>query len=95
MTQQTILSRLRWAQDVYKKYDIRTSYLTGSYASSESTETSDVDIYIPDVHFSDLYVYMNCKFDLEKVVWKPVDLITDDNLKAAIKPYILKNSILI
>jgi len=38
---------------------------------------------------------MNLKFELEKKLWKSVDLIMDNNLKPWIKEYILKDLVLI
>ena len=38
---------------------------------------------------------MNLKFELEKELWKKVDLIMDNNLKSWVKEILLKDLVLI
>jgi len=91
----SILSRLKNAKKIYKKYNIDSIYLAGSYSRGEETKDSDIDLYLKTKIFLDIYKYMNLKFDLEKELWKKVDLIMDDNMKSGVKDYILKDLVLI
>jgi len=91
----TMLSRLKNATNIYKKYNIDSIFLVWSYSRWEETENSDIDLYLKTKSFLDIYKYMNLKFDLEKELWKKVDLIMDDNLKSGVKDYLLKDLVLI
>lgn len=93
--EKTILTKLKEAVNIYEKYNIKNIYLAGSYARWEETSKSDVDLYLKTKEFLDIYKYMNLKFELEKKLWKKVDLIMDNNLKSGIKKYILNDLILI
>jgi uncharacterized protein len=89
----SILTRLIEANTLYEKHHIPKAFLVGSFSRGEETDTSDVDIYIPDIQFHDLYTYMNCKFDFESLLGKTVDIITDDNMRTDIRSYLLSSSI--
>jgi len=91
----TILSKLKKATKIYKKYNIDNIYLVGSYSRWEETNESDVDLYLKTKEFLDIYKYMNLKFELEKELWKKVDLIMDNNLKSWVREILLKDLILI
>ena len=91
----TILSKLKKATKIYKKYNIDNIYLVGSYSRWEETKDSDIDLYLKTKEFLDIYKYMNLKFELEKELWKKVDLIMDNNLKSWVKEILLKDLVLI
>jgi predicted nucleotidyltransferase len=91
----TILSKLKKATKIYKKYNIDNIYLVGSYSRWEENENSDVDLYLKTKEFLDIYKYMNLKFELEIELWKKVDLIMDNNLKSWVKEILLKDLVLI
>ena len=91
----TILSKLKKANKIYKKYNIDNIYLIWSYSRWDENDDSDIDLYLKTKEFLDIYKYMNLKFELEEKLWKKVDLIMDNNLKSWIKDYLLKDLILI
>lgn len=91
----TILTKLKKATKIYKKYNIDNIYLVGSYSRWEETKDSDVDLYLKTNEFLDIYKYMNLKFELEKELWTKVDLIMDNNLKSWVKEILLKDLVLI
>lgn len=91
----TILTKLKKATKIYKKYNIDNIYLVGSYSRWEENKDSDVDLYLKTKKFLDIYKYMNLKFELEKELWKKVDLIMDNNLKSWVKEILLKDLVLI
>jgi len=95
MTKTEILEKLKKSINIYNKYDINKIYLVGSYARWEEKDSSDIDLYLKPKKFLDIYKYMNLKFELEKKLWKNVDLILDNNLRPWIKKYILKDLVLI
>ena len=64
---------------IAKAYEIDKIYLFGSYARSEATEESDIDMY---VEFSKPLGLRYCSFvsDIEESLGKCVDIITKDAL---------------
>ena len=64
---------------IAEAYDIDKIYLFGSYARSEATEESDIDMY---VEFSKPLGLRYCSFvsDIEESLDKCVDIITKDGL---------------
>lgn len=64
---------------IAEAYDIDKIYLFGSYARSEATEESDIDMY---VEFSKPLGLHYCGFvsDIEECLGKCVDIITKDAL---------------
>ncbi len=66
-------------QTIAEAYDIDRIYLFGSYARSEATEESDIDMY---VEFSKPLGLRYCSFvsDIKESLGKCVDIITKDAL---------------
>ena len=73
---------------IAEAYDIDKIYLFGSYARSEATEESDIDLY---VEFSKPLGLRYCSFvwDIEECLGKCIDIITKDGLY---NPATLQNS---
>ena len=74
------------------EYGVERMGLFGSYASNEQTESSDIDIL---VEFQPKAVtfdhYMDLKFFLEDTFESTVDLVIHEDIKPALRPYILEH----
>lgn len=70
-------------------YGVERIGLFGSYASNQQTGNSDMDIL---VEFKETPLtfdrYMELKFFLEDTFELPVDLVINDDVKPALRPYI-------
>jgi len=74
---------------------VRKAYLFGSYARAEENSESDIDILIELEENVDLFQFINIKLELEKLINKPVDLVSSNGISPRLKPYIDKDKILI
>lgn len=74
---------------------VRKAYLFGSYARAEENTESDIDILIELEENVDLFQFINIKLELEKLINKPVDLVSSNGISPRLKPYIDKDKILI
>jgi len=72
------------------------AYVFGSVARNEATNSSDIDILV-DLDYSKRIglLFVQMKFDLEKILRKPVDLISSNALSKYIKPIVEKEKKLI
>ncbi|MBE3570382.1 MAG: nucleotidyltransferase family protein [Bacillales bacterium] len=75
-----------------QKYGVKRIGLFGSYSRGEQKDSSDIDVL---VEFTDDAMtfdnYMNLKFNLEDRFQKSIDLVILDDIKPALKPYILES----
>ena len=61
---------------VCEKYNVKELFLFGSYARGEATEDSDVDFRLISGRDIDLFKMVGLRLDLEEVLEKEVDLIS-------------------
>ena len=89
---------------VCEKYDVERAYLFGSYSRNEADEESDVDIRIDtkkdNPKLSSLLKVCSLEYDLEKLLHKKVQVITqlpapDDKLNSIFRENILRDEVLI
>ncbi|MDR2145439.1 MAG: nucleotidyltransferase domain-containing protein [Tannerella sp.] len=76
---QSIVNKL---QDFFPAYPIEKAWVFGSYARSEETRKSDIDILVrfdKDVRIS-LFDYAGIALDLEDLLHKKVDLVEEGQL---------------
>lgn len=59
------------------KYGVKAVYLFGSRSRNEATDESDYDIFITKGQIRNLFQLAGFRLDLEKVLSKPVDIVTD------------------
>ena len=64
---------------VCEKYNVKELFLFGSYARGEATEDSDVDFRLISGRDIDLFKMVGLRLDLEEVLEKEVDLISEDS----------------
>ena len=74
---------------------VRKAYIFGSYARADENNESDIDILIELEENVDLFQFINIKLELEKLINKPVDLVSSNGISPRLKPYIDKDKILI
>ena len=79
------------AQSVIARYPVKKAGIFGSYARSEMTESSDIDIAIEPDPTMDYYLFYDLKEDLEKTLGKKVDLLTYRSLKPSFLEIIKKD----
>lgn len=68
--------------------NIKSLYVFGSYARSENTDKSDIDLLVNYDQPVSLLVHANIQNTLQDFFDKPVDLVIETNLKPSLKPYI-------
>ena len=76
------LARLR------NRYHIKTLSLFGSVARDEATADSDVDILVEFEGHVGLRGFMDCRFDLEHLLGRKVDLVMASAVKPSRRPHI-------
>ncbi len=66
-------------KDTFKKFDINRAYIFGSYARSEATKKSDIDIIILGGNFSNFKDFLNFTNEIVLKLKKEVDVIREEN----------------
>ena len=81
---------------ICEKYNVRALFLFGSYARGEATEESDVDFHLVSDRDIDLFKMIGLRLDLEEVLKKEVDLISQISEDSKIfKKYYERDAVLI
>ena len=81
--------------DFLRTQPIFKAYVFGSYSRSEEKADSDIDILLELEDHVDLYQFILIKIELERLLKKKVDLVSNNGLSPRLKPYIDKEKILI
>ena len=75
---------------------VKKAYLFGSCARNEALQNSDIDLLVELDFSSHIGLgFIQMKFDLEDLLHRKVDLVSEDGLSKYIKPYVDKDKILI
>lgn len=92
ITKKKILAILKQNRErLYKKYNVISMALFGSFARDEANNNSDIDILVDiEPSFENLY---NLKGELEDIFETKVDLVTKNALRSFIKQEIDKDII--
>jgi predicted nucleotidyltransferase len=73
----------------FKTQPVLKVFLFGSYARNEATETSDIDLLVELDYSQPVGLeFVQMQLDLQKLLSKKVDLITERGLSKHIRPYI-------
>ena len=83
-------------QNFFAAKPVKKAYLFGSYARNEADKNSDIDLLVEldySKHIGLGFVQMH--LDLEEMLRRKVDLVSDDSLSKYIRPYVDKEKILI
>ena len=83
------------AVPILKAAGARKAALFGSYARGEETPESDIDILADLPHDMSLFDVVGVKLDLEEVLGQKVDLVQYDAIKPRLRPYIMKDELVI
>ena len=75
---------------------VKKAYVFGSYSRGEADENSDIDILVELDHTKPIGMkFFSYKDELEQILQKKVDLVSDEGLSKYVKPFIDKNKVLI
>jgi uncharacterized protein len=82
-------NQLHIIKNFFKDKPVIKAYLFGSYVRGEATDESDIDILV-DLDYSKRigWDFINMKLDLEELLQKKIDLVSEKGLSKYIKPYI-------
>ncbi len=81
--------------ELFKKYNIKSLGVFGSYARGEEMPESDVDILVEFSLIPDLFEYMEIERNMEDILSKKVDLIEKNSIKKGLEKYILNEVVMI
>ena len=86
-----VLELLRQAEPVLKKrYGVAKIGIFGSFVRGEERMESDVDVLVSFRKGQKTFEnYMECKFFLENLFQRKVDLVLKNTIKSRLRPYIL------
>ncbi|MFA4876392.1 MAG: nucleotidyltransferase family protein [Methanoregula sp.] len=86
-----VLSLLRQHEpELKKRFGVATIGIFGSFIRGEARPESDVDVLVTFRKGQETFDnYMDCKFYLEDLFGRNVDLIMKGAIKKRLKPYIL------
>lgn len=80
---------IRQLQNYFKTQPVVKAYLFGSYVRGEATEESDVDLLVELDYSQRIGLhYVQMILDLEELLHKKVDLVSEGGLSKYIRPYI-------
>ena len=89
----TLISKIR---NYFKDKPILKAYIFGSYSRTEADGNSDIDILVElDYSHPIGLEFIGMQLDLEELLHRKVDLLTDKAISKYIKPYIEKDKVLI
>jgi len=76
--------------EIKKRFGVATIGLFGSFVRGEERSDSDVDVLVMFKRGQETFDhYMDCKFYLEDLFQRKVDLVMKKSIKKRLKPYIL------
>ena len=83
-------------QQYFTGRPVKKAYLFGSYARNEADAQSDIDIMVELDYSAHIGLgFIQMKFDLEDLLHRKVDLVSEDGLSKYVRPYVEKDKILI
>jgi len=73
----------------FETQPVLKAFLFGSYARNEATEASDIDLLVELDYSQPIGLeFVQMQLDLQKLLSKKVDLVTERGLSKHIRPYI-------
>lgn len=83
-------------RNYFSTQPVLKAWLFGSFARGEETPESDVDILVELDHSKPIGLeFVQMQLDLQKLLKKPIDLVSSRGLSKYIKPYIDTDKILL
>jgi len=95
MTTRETMDLLQENRDVLSDHHVKALYLFGSIVRGEDNPGSDVDILVefePEIRMG-LFGLVRLQRQLSGILGRPVDLVTPDALRKAMKDRILKEAV--
>ena len=95
---QTVMSTemLETIREYFKTQPVLKAWLFGSFARGEETEDSDVDILVELDYSKPVGLeFVQMQLDLQSLLRKPIDLVSNRGLSKYIRPYIETDKILL
>jgi predicted nucleotidyltransferase len=84
--QQTTISQI---QNFFHDKPVKRAYLFGSFARNEADEQSDIDILVELDYSQHIGLeFIGMKLDLEDMLKRKVDLVSERALSKYIRPYV-------
>lgn len=93
MERETALRILKRHRRELKNLGVKSLAVFGSIARNEATLESDVDILVEYEGPATFDGFMETKFYLEKILGRPVDLVTEQALKPSLRPSIEREAV--
>lgn len=75
------------------RFGVRSLALFGSTARDSATEQSNIDILVSFDGPASSERYFGVQFYLEDVMQHPIDLVTDNALRAELRPYVMAEAL--
>jgi len=84
-------------QQFFANKPVKKAYLFGSYARNTAVKsTSDIDILVELDHSKPIgLLFFTFQYELEDLLRRKVDLVSDEGLSRHVRPYVEKDKILI
>ncbi len=82
-----ILEILERHRELLRKYRVKRIGLFGSFSRNESNNESDIDLLV-DFDEKSLDNFIDLAFELEKIFYRKVDLLTEKGISPYILPYV-------
>lgn len=77
------------AKPILKKYKVKKAGIFGSYARGEASSDSDIDLLIETFKPITLFTFFDMNEELERVLGKKVDILTEHSLNHRVRPYVM------
>ena len=95
MTRSDIIRLIGENRDRLTELKVKRLALFGSVARGEDRPDSDVDVLVEFDGLATFDGYFTLKELLERLIGKPVDLVTDAGLKPRVRPIIQKEAVFV
>jgi predicted nucleotidyltransferase len=80
----------------FVKRPVRRAYIFGSFARREGAPQSDIDILVELDHSHPIGMrFFSFQEELEELLHRKVDLVSEDGISSHVRPYIEKDKVLI
>jgi len=80
-------------EEIQNNFHVESLSLFGSVARDQANSESDLDILVEYSITPGLFAYLDLKDYLEKIVGRPVDLVTEKALKKQLREKILTEAV--
>lgn len=89
-----VLDALRTHKEALaERFGVMSLTLFGSFARDEASATSDLDLLVRFDGPATSQAYFGVQFYIEDLLGRRVDLVTDEALRAEIRPYVEREAI--